>query len=93
VLVNNAGIGSFGQTPDLDPAQWTRVIEVDLHSVFYGCRAAIPHLREGGGGAIVNTASISGLRRLRLPGLQRRLPRGPIDTPRSPSWPRTTPAT
>jgi meso-butanediol dehydrogenase/(S,S)-butanediol dehydrogenase/diacetyl reductase len=29
--------------------------------VFYGCRAAIPHLRAGGGGAIVNTASISGL--------------------------------
>jgi meso-butanediol dehydrogenase/(S,S)-butanediol dehydrogenase/diacetyl reductase len=61
VLVNNAGIGSFGQTPDLDPAQWIRVIEVDLHSVFYGCRAAIPRLREAGGGAIVNTASISGL--------------------------------
>ena len=61
VLVNNAGIGSFGETPDVDPAQWHRVIAVDLHSVFYGCRAAIPHLRRAGGGAIVNTASISGL--------------------------------
>ena len=61
VLVNNAGIGSFGDTPDVDPAQWHRVIAVDLHSVFYGCRAAIPHLRSAGGGAIVNTASISGL--------------------------------
>jgi len=60
-LFNNAGIGSFGETPDLDPEQWRRVIEVDLHSVFYGCRAAIPHLRTAGGGAIVNTASISGL--------------------------------
>jgi meso-butanediol dehydrogenase/(S,S)-butanediol dehydrogenase/diacetyl reductase len=30
--------------------------------VFYGCRAAIPHLRRAGGGAIVNTASISGTR-------------------------------
>jgi meso-butanediol dehydrogenase/(S,S)-butanediol dehydrogenase/diacetyl reductase len=61
VLVNNAGIGSFGATPDVDPEQWHRVLAVDLHSVFYGCRAAIPHLRRAGGGAIVNTASISGL--------------------------------
>ena len=61
VVFNNAGIGAFGKTPDLDPAIWHRVIDVDLHSVFYGCRAAIPYLRNGGGGAIVNTASISGL--------------------------------
>jgi meso-butanediol dehydrogenase/(S,S)-butanediol dehydrogenase/diacetyl reductase len=61
VLFNNAGIGCFGQTPDLDPETWHRVIAVDLHSVYYGCRAAIPHLRAAGGGAIVNTASISGL--------------------------------
>ncbi len=35
--------------------------DVDVHSIFYGCKAAIPHLRESGGGAIFNTASISGL--------------------------------
>jgi len=61
VVFNNAGIGAYGQSPDLDPDDWHRVIAVDLNSVFYGCRAAIPHLREAGGGAIVNTASISGL--------------------------------
>ena len=61
VVFNNAGIGAYGRSPDLDPEAWRRTIEVDLHSVFYGCRAAIPHLRAGGGGAIVNTASISGL--------------------------------
>ena len=61
VLFNNAGIGAYGRTPDLDPEVWKRTIEVDLHSVFYGCRAAIPHLRRAGGGAIVNTASISGM--------------------------------
>jgi meso-butanediol dehydrogenase/(S,S)-butanediol dehydrogenase/diacetyl reductase len=61
VVFNNAGIGAYGKTPDLDPDLWHRVIAVDLHSVFYGCRAAIPHLRRSGGGAIVNTASISGL--------------------------------
>ncbi len=61
VLFNNAGIGAYGRTPDLDPEIWRRTIEVDLHSVFYGCRAAIPHLARAGGGAIVNTASISGM--------------------------------
>ncbi len=60
IVFNNAGIGAISQTPDLDPELWKRVIEVDLHSVFYGCRAAIPHLRSGGGGVIINTASISG---------------------------------
>jgi meso-butanediol dehydrogenase/(S,S)-butanediol dehydrogenase/diacetyl reductase len=61
VVFNNAGIGAYGRTPDLDPEVWHRTIAVDLHSVFYGCRAAIPHLRAAGGGVIVNTASISGL--------------------------------
>ena len=61
VLCNNAGIGSYGRTPELDPDAWHRVIAVDLDSVFYATRVAIPYLREAGGGAIVNTASISGL--------------------------------
>jgi meso-butanediol dehydrogenase/(S,S)-butanediol dehydrogenase/diacetyl reductase len=61
VVFNNAGIGAFGKTPDMDPETWLRTFDVDVHSVFYGCRAAIPIFREQGGGAIVNTASISGL--------------------------------
>jgi meso-butanediol dehydrogenase/(S,S)-butanediol dehydrogenase/diacetyl reductase len=61
VLFNNAGVGCYGRTPDLDPALWQRTLAVDLNSVFYGCRAAIPRMRDAGGGAIVNTASISGL--------------------------------
>jgi meso-butanediol dehydrogenase / (S,S)-butanediol dehydrogenase / diacetyl reductase len=61
VVFNNAGIGSYGKAPDLDVDMWKRVIEVDLYAVFYGCKFAIPHVRRAGGGAIVNTASISGL--------------------------------
>jgi meso-butanediol dehydrogenase/(S,S)-butanediol dehydrogenase/diacetyl reductase len=61
VVMNNAGIGAFGRSDELDPAVWLRTFEVDVHSVFYGTRAAIPHLLRAGGGAIVNTASISGL--------------------------------
>jgi len=60
-VFNNAGIGAYGKAPDLDVALWQQVIAVDLHSVFYGCRAAIPRLRATGGGVIINTASISGL--------------------------------
>ena len=61
VLFNNAGIGAYGQTPDMDPQTWADVIAVDLHAVFYACRTAIPELRRVGGGSIINTASISGL--------------------------------
>ena len=61
VLFNNAGIGAYGESPDLDPEVWHNVIAIDLHSVFYGTRAAVPHMRRQGSGCIVNTASISGL--------------------------------
>lgn len=61
VVFNNAGIGLQGRVDEIDVDAWHRVIDVDLNAVFYGCRAALPHLRAGGGGAIVNTASISGL--------------------------------
>ena len=37
VLVNNAGVGSFATTPDLAVEDWRRVIDLDLHGVFYGC--------------------------------------------------------
>jgi len=61
ILVNNAGIASLGSVEDLSLEEWRRVHAIDLDSVFLGCKHAIPHLRESGGGAIVNIASISGL--------------------------------
>lgn len=61
ILYNNAGIGCFGETPDLAIEDWHRVIAVNLDAVFYGCRAAIPAMRKRGGGVIVNTASASGM--------------------------------
>ncbi len=59
ILFNNAGIGSFGTSVELQPADWENVIAVDLNSVFYACHFAIPHMPSGS--AIVNTASISGM--------------------------------
>ena len=63
VLVNNLGIsGAPGPLHEIDPAQFDRVIAVNLGSVFHMTRHAIPHLLEGTGKAIVNVASIAGLR-------------------------------
>lgn len=61
ILCNNAGIGVLGNSVAIEESQWQRVINVDLNSVFYGCKAGIPALRRAGGGVIVNTASISGI--------------------------------
>ena len=60
ILVNNAGITAFGYVTELTTEQWRRVMSVDVDSVFFGARAAIPHLATVGG-CIVNTCSISGL--------------------------------
>lgn len=61
VLVNNAGICIPGSVEDLDFEQWQRTIDVDLTSVFLGCKAALPLMRDHAPGSIVNISSISGL--------------------------------
>jgi meso-butanediol dehydrogenase/(S,S)-butanediol dehydrogenase/diacetyl reductase len=61
VLFNNAGKGQLGETPELDPADWHRIVAINLHSVFNFCKFAIPEMIRAGGGAIVNTASVDGI--------------------------------
>ena len=61
ILVNNAGIaGPNATTWEYPIDEWRRVVEIDLHGVFYCCRAVVPHMIERGYGRIVNTASIAG---------------------------------
>lgn len=60
ILINNAGMGSFGRVSEVTPENWHRVFKVCVDSVFYASRNAIPHLIKTRGN-IVNTASISGL--------------------------------
>lgn len=60
VLVNNAGTGVVGTVEEISVDDWHRVIGIDLDSIFFGAKAAMPYLRESKGN-IVNTASISGL--------------------------------
>ena len=40
--------------------EWRRVIEIDLHGVFYSCKSVVPHMIEHGYGRIVNIASVAG---------------------------------
>ena len=57
VLVNNAGYGAFGTVVTTDEAAWDDVMAVNVKSVLFCSKHAIPVMAKGGGGAIVNTAS------------------------------------
>ena len=61
VLVNNAGIGFMADVEATTIEEWDLVHKVDLDSVFYGCKYAIPLMRDSGNGSIVNVSSISGI--------------------------------
>ena len=61
ILVNCAGIaGDNAKVWELQPEQWTKVIDVNLNGTFYCCNAVVPHMLEGKYGRIVNIASIAG---------------------------------
>lgn len=60
LLVNNAGMGSFGRVTDIDLAHWREVMTIDVDAVFIASRTAMPHLARSGG-SIVNVASIAGM--------------------------------
>jgi 3-oxoacyl-[acyl-carrier protein] reductase len=60
ILINNAGIGMF-ETVELMPAENFRaILETNLFGVFYCCHEAIPHLKQRGGGYIINISSLAG---------------------------------
>jgi 3-oxoacyl-[acyl-carrier protein] reductase len=61
ILFNNAGAGRFVPFEGLEPAEWDRVLDLDLRSVYLGCRHAVPIMRRQGRGVILNMASQSGL--------------------------------
>ncbi len=61
LLFNNAGVGSLSPLHEWSPQEWQQLVAVNLSGVYHGFRAAVPHLLKEGG-AVVSTASISGLR-------------------------------
>ncbi|PRX51218.1 3-oxoacyl-[acyl-carrier protein] reductase [Prauserella shujinwangii] len=63
VLVNNAGLGGSRSILDMTDEEWSRVVDVTLNGTFRATRAAARRfLAQGGGGAIVNNASVVGWR-------------------------------
>jgi 3(or 17)beta-hydroxysteroid dehydrogenase len=61
VLVNNAGIIEVADIETTTAEQLRRVLAVNAEGVFFGCKHAIPAMRAGGGGSIVNISSTAGL--------------------------------
>jgi NAD(P)-dependent dehydrogenase (short-subunit alcohol dehydrogenase family) len=62
ILYANAGVGGVGSAADTTEDEWHRVIGVNLTGVWLSCKAVLPHMIRTGSGAIINQASIGGLR-------------------------------
>lgn len=61
VLVNNAGIGIIGKTvEETSPEEFRETLETNLFGVYYFCHAAIPAMKQNGGGYIINISSLAG---------------------------------
>jgi NAD(P)-dependent dehydrogenase (short-subunit alcohol dehydrogenase family) len=67
VLDNNVGIGTLGGVVETSRADWDRVLAVNVKSAYLAMRQAIPLMRAGGGGSIVNISSVTSLRYSGIP--------------------------
>lgn len=61
LLVNNAGIVSYGACDMMPPDEFRRVIDINLTGTFLGMHNAVPSMRRAGGGVIVNISSTAGM--------------------------------
>lgn len=62
ILFNNAGVGTMvvgGTVETISLEHWDLALDVNVRAIYLVSRAALPHLRKAGGGAIINTASVS----------------------------------
>ena len=67
VLHNNVGIAVTGGPVEQSEADWDKVMDVNVKSMFLTCKHVLPQMVKQGGGAIVNIASIAGIRYLGIP--------------------------
>jgi len=61
VLVNNAGIAVLKPISEMSLEDWNKQINVNLTSVFLGCKSAMPEMAKVGGGSLINLSSVAGL--------------------------------
>jgi len=61
ILINNAGTAAFGKFLELEPADWERIIQVNLMGTYYVTRAILPNMIERQSGDIINISSTAGL--------------------------------
>jgi 3-oxoacyl-[acyl-carrier protein] reductase len=61
ILINNAGIASFANFLELEPAEWEKIIQVNLMGTYYTTRAVLPNMIERKTGDIINISSTAGL--------------------------------
>jgi NAD(P)-dependent dehydrogenase (short-subunit alcohol dehydrogenase family) len=59
ILINNAGVGAFRPVADMSVEEWQRTIDTNLTGVFYCCHAALPLMKQRGGGWIINISSLA----------------------------------
>ena len=62
ILINNAGIGTFGKFMELEPFQWEQIINVNLMGTYYVTRAFLPKMISEKMGDIINISSTAGLK-------------------------------
>ncbi len=60
ILINNAGIGAFGNFLEMPPEKWEEIIQVNLLGVYYTTRAILPGMMERKTGDIINISSTAG---------------------------------
>jgi (+)-trans-carveol dehydrogenase len=64
IVSANAGIASYGTAAEMEEQTWQDTIDINLTGVWHTVKAAIPHLRAAGGGSIILTSSVAGLKGL-----------------------------
>ncbi|MCB2113380.1 MAG: SDR family oxidoreductase [Parvularculaceae bacterium] len=61
VLINNAGVGGWGNIETETPENWRRTLNIDVDSIYVGTQLAMPYLKESQPASIINISSVAGM--------------------------------